>query len=125
VSLCRLKLDGDPECATNVCSEGSYAFYPGWSFQKKGVNVRKDGNITIYGIPYSEHSSYDELRDCVRTLRPRKLVPTVNAADPISAKALVDRYAQVRPSLLLICHAIDAVFGGMWCMLHLGLAAAG
>ena len=77
--------------------------YAGWSFQKRGVNVRKEGNVSIYGIPYSEHSSYDELRDCVRTLRPRRLIPTVNAANAASAKALVDRYARLvrlRPPLV-------------------------
>ena len=73
-----------------VCSNAA-GVNAGWSFQKKGVAVRKEGNITIYGIPYSEHSSYDELRDCVRMLRPRKLIPTVNAADKASAQALADR----------------------------------
>ena len=85
--LCRMPLPRVGSVAANdICRPCA-----GWSFQKRGVNVRKEGNITIYGIPYSEHSSYDELRDCVRTLRPRKLIPTVNAANAASAKALVDR----------------------------------
>lgn len=32
-----------------------------------------------------------ELRDCVRTLRPSRLVPTVNAANPTASRAMVDR----------------------------------
>lgn len=44
-------------------------------------------------VPYSEHSNWLELRDCVRTLRPRKLVPTVNAATPARAQAIIDRQA--------------------------------
>ncbi len=38
------------------------------------------GRLTIYSCPYSEHSSFEELRACVRMLRPRTIVPTVNCS---------------------------------------------
>lgn len=67
----------------------------GWSYQKKGLQTRREGNVTIYGIPYSEHSSFAELRDCVKRLRPKRIIPTVNCPDAASARAIVDRFADL------------------------------
>jgi len=46
-------------------------------------------------VPYSEHSSWDDLRDCVRQLRPKRLIPTVNASTPAKSRALIDRFADL------------------------------
>ena len=46
----------------------------GWSFQKTGARKRQQDGTLSYGIPYSEHSSWEDLRACVRALRPKKLV---------------------------------------------------
>ena len=55
--------------------------------------MRQEGNVKIYGIPYSEHSSFPELRDCVATLRPLKLIPTVNATNRTAAENIISRFA--------------------------------
>ena len=35
--------------------------------------------VTIFGIAYSEHSSFSELQQCVRDFKPFIIKPTVNA----------------------------------------------
>ncbi|KAL7856937.1 hypothetical protein SRHO_G00158360 [Serrasalmus rhombeus] len=69
------------------------AFKPtGWTFtQSSDVNniqpeVKDD--ISIYGIPYSEHSSYLELKRFVQWLQPLKIIPTVNVGSWNSRKAM-------------------------------------
>jgi len=52
----------------------------GWSLSQSGViSSRNHGNLAIHSVPYSEHSSFPELVDCLACLKPAKIIPTVNA----------------------------------------------
>ena len=48
----------------------------GWMYEmkRKAFPVREKGSCFIHLVPYSEHSSYSELRDYVRFLRPHKVL---------------------------------------------------
>jgi DNA cross-link repair 1A protein len=76
------------------------AFVPtGWEMRQKsktfdGVHTRSHGNITIYGVPYSEHSSFTELRRFVQFLKPVQIIPTVNAADRTKQNAMTKYFEQ-------------------------------
>ncbi|XP_016067679.1 PREDICTED: DNA cross-link repair 1A protein [Miniopterus natalensis] len=60
------------------------AFRPtGWTHSNKLTSIadvvpQTKGKISIYGIPYSEHSSYLEMKRFVQWLRPKNIIPTVN-----------------------------------------------
>ena len=64
---------------------GCIAFRPtGWCFGRgsssagaAGRTVRLSEGVTICEVAYSEHSSFEELRQCVQTLRPHRIVSTV------------------------------------------------
>ncbi|CAH2052213.1 unnamed protein product, partial [Iphiclides podalirius] len=60
------------------------AFKPsGWESGKEAA-VQKD-LVTIYGIPYSEHSSFPEMIRFVNFLKPKQVVPTVDISGGIKA----------------------------------------
>ena len=64
------------------------AFRPsGWCFGRGGA--RRHGSVTVHEVAYSEHSSFDELRDCVRELSPRRIIPTVNCNRGDMARLLI------------------------------------
>ena len=59
----------------------------GWTFTDNArsrpgelLSKKTKGSDVIYGCPYSEHSSFDQLQDCVRYLNPRRIIPTVNCS---------------------------------------------
>ncbi|KAI7796624.1 DNA cross-link repair 1A protein [Triplophysa rosa] len=83
------------------------AFKPtGWTFNQtvrvEDIQPQTQGNISIYGIPYSEHSSYLELKRFVQWLRPKKIIPTVNVGSWKSRKAMESYFHewQTEPRIL-------------------------
>lgn len=69
----------------------------GWQFRRSGgTRVQRPlEGVAIAGVPYSEHSSWSELRACVARLQPKRLIPTVNAVTPKQRAALVDRFVDL------------------------------
>ena len=61
-------------------AEEAVGFVPsGWAYEGKGTSFsfREKGPDRVHLVPYSEHSSYDELREYVGWIRPERVVPTV------------------------------------------------
>lgn len=53
----------------------------GWSLSSKRADLigsSTRGKLTVCSVPYSEHSSFPELLDCLACLSPRKITPTVS-----------------------------------------------
>ncbi|KAF7822283.1 DNA ligase 6 isoform X2 [Senna tora] len=51
----------------------------GWTYEVKHnkFTVKSKDSFQIHLVPYSEHSNYDELREYVKFLKPKRVVPTV------------------------------------------------
>ncbi|KAI9085587.1 hypothetical protein K1719_032430 [Acacia pycnantha] len=51
----------------------------GWTYEVKRnkFTVKSKDSFQIHLVPYSEHSNYDELREYVKFLKPKRVVPTV------------------------------------------------
>ncbi|XP_005320745.2 DNA cross-link repair 1A protein [Ictidomys tridecemlineatus] len=73
------------------------AFRPtGWTHSSKfssiaDITPQTKGNISIYGIPYSEHSSYLEMKRFVQWLKPQKIIPTVNVGT-LKSRHTMEKY---------------------------------
>jgi len=73
-----------PEYLSKASVDRVVGFRPtGWSLRAKSDSLvtkatSKDGKCCSYSVPYSEHSSFTELVDCVRSLQPKRIIPTVN-----------------------------------------------
>ncbi|XP_057799391.1 uncharacterized protein LOC131015148 [Salvia miltiorrhiza] len=71
------------------------AFSPtGWSFGKgkKSTGRRwQKGTIIRYEVPYSEHSSFTELKEFVKFVSPANIIPSVNNHGPDSQSSMVSQ----------------------------------
>ena len=54
--------------------------------------------LTLAQVAYSEHSSFDELRACVRDLAPSRIIPTVNCHRADKVRAMLQMLRPVPPT---------------------------
>jgi DNA cross-link repair 1A protein len=58
------------------------------------TGANEDYSICIFGVPYSEHSSFSELEAFVRGIQVRKVIPTVNVGQERSRKEMDVHFQQ-------------------------------
>ena len=69
----------------------------GWTFTKcknselESLKIDFEKNIILMEIPYSEHSSFSELKNFVEALKPNKIIPTVNVGNP-NTRSIMNSY---------------------------------
>ncbi|KAF3443459.1 hypothetical protein FNV43_RR13141 [Rhamnella rubrinervis] len=71
----------------------------GWTYEVKRnkFSVRSKDALEIHLVPYSEHSNYNELREYVRFLKPKRVVPTVG----LDVEKLESKHVNKMKSILL------------------------
>eukprot|EP00797_Seminavis_robusta_P014567 Sro21_g014560.1 cross-link repair 1A protein (670) ;mRNA; r:41431-43440 len=76
----------------------------GWSNRPNNnhnlLTTATTGKLTVHSVPYSEHSSFPELVDCIRALRPKKIVPTVSVSKSQQQVDLLLRHVRMRQTTL-------------------------
>jgi DNA repair metallo-beta-lactamase len=83
---------------TNVFNPGSLSSKKS---KKDVVGITRNDCFTIYSVPYSEHSSFPELVECLECLNPRKIVPTVDVgASDEQVKLLRTYWSDKKANLL-------------------------
>ena len=63
----------DPTDSDNMNDDGGSNITP--------ISVAPDGRFLLFGVPYSEHSSYSELQHFIQNIDARRIIPTVNVGD--------------------------------------------
>ena len=56
--------------------------------QEACISCKKKGKVVAYSAPYSEHSSYEEMRDFVQWLQPLEIIPFVKVSDQEALRGL-------------------------------------
>ena len=56
----------------------------GWTYtsdqSSKLISSKTSGRFCVHGVPYSEHSAFPELVDCLKSLKPKKITTTVSVS---------------------------------------------
>ena len=94
------KIQSDTSIIAPAPYTSAVGFRPtGWSFDERkstnNITTQTMNGITVHGVPYSEHSSFKELIDCVQCLKPKKIIPTVNCSSSSAQIDLLRKYAAV------------------------------